>query len=172
MRALVGSAIFHRERNGAPLPSACRRVLEKCLTPPTLSEMSERRFHNNYQTKNGNSQVLYRRQSSTTWWSSGRCCLPQLNLPLNAAVNAAVRRPSRRIVAWHPVSTRIADHRSPQKPSTARAHRRVTPITVAVNFARVLCNKRSVNSPWERSMSTLENSDPRKTRASEASEEI
>ena len=40
MRALVGSAIFPRERNGAPLPSACRRVLEKCLTPPTLSEMA------------------------------------------------------------------------------------------------------------------------------------
>src|ERR1019366_10104869 len=35
---------FPRERNGALLPSACRRVLEKCLTPPTLSE---RRFSNN-----------------------------------------------------------------------------------------------------------------------------
>jgi hypothetical protein len=34
------------ERTGALLPSVCRGVLEKCLTPPTLSEMSERRFHN------------------------------------------------------------------------------------------------------------------------------
>ena len=42
---MVGSAIFHRERDGAPLPSACRRVLKKCLTPPTLSE---RRFRNSY----------------------------------------------------------------------------------------------------------------------------
>jgi hypothetical protein len=41
MRALVGSAIFHRQRNGSPLPSACRRIFEKCLTPPTLSD---RRF--------------------------------------------------------------------------------------------------------------------------------
>jgi hypothetical protein len=44
-RALVGSAIFSRERNGALLPSACRRVLEKYLTPPTLSE---RRFRDSY----------------------------------------------------------------------------------------------------------------------------
>ena len=38
-------AFFPLERNGALLSSACRRVLEKCLTPPTLSE---RRFFTSY----------------------------------------------------------------------------------------------------------------------------